>query len=592
MTRGGLVLASVAALWAAPSLGLAQQALHRFDGAVSAALATPPHAEPDAPKGGVIRLARTGTFDSLHPFILRGVPAAGLDLGFDTLMVGGDDPHLRACLLCERVQVAADGRAVEFVLRREARFHDGTAVTADDLVWTFRTLIASGHPAFRVHYAGVAGVTALDRHTVRFDFAAPERDLPLLVGELPVLSRAWWQGRSFAKPPGEPIPGSGPYRVAEAEHGRSIVYRRDPQYWGRDLPVNRGRYNFDAIRIDYYRDDAAALEAFKAGAVDIRFERSAAVWAAGYDGAPVRRAEVPEDRVSGMHGFVMNTRRPFFADRRVRAALAHAFDFEWTNRVLFHGAQQRLRGYFNNGALAARDLPDEAELAVLQPLRGRVPDEVFARAYEPPRTAGTGAWREQRRIATRLLREAGYRVRDGQLVDAAGAPVGFEILLDDPQLERVALAYSAHLRRLGIAAELRTVDSAQYRHRLDRFDFDMTVAGFGQSEAPGTEQRGYWTAAEAARPGSLNLAGIRDPAVDALVELVIAAPDAAGLAARTRALDRVLQWGHYVVPLGQTKVDRVAWWDRFGRPARSPRAGVDVTWWWAEPGAWSRQASR
>ncbi|HEX2113086.1 MAG TPA: extracellular solute-binding protein [Alphaproteobacteria bacterium] len=589
--RGRLMLVLAAAV-AAAQPAWAQTALHRFDGEFADEGFTQfSHAEPHAPKGGAVRLARTGAFDSLHPFILRGVPAAGLDLTFDTLMAGDDDPHLRRCLLCESVRVAADRSSVEFVLHQQARFRDGTPVRASDLAWTFRTLISAGHPAFRVHYRGVAAVEEIDERSVRFVFGGPERDLPLLLGELPVLPRAWWEGRDFARAPASPVLGSGPYHVDEVEHGRSVTYRRDPHYWGRDLPVNRGRHNFDTIRIDYYRDDTAALEAFKAGAADIRFERNAAIWAAGYD-APVRRAEVPEDRVSGMHGFAMNTRRPFFGDRRVRAALAYAFDFEWTNRVLFHGSQQRLRSYFNNADLAARGVPGEAELEALAPLRGRVPDEVFARPYEPPRTAGTGSWREQRRAATRLLREAGYRVRDGQLVDRAGTPVAFEILLDDPQLERVALAYAANLRRLGIAAEIRTVDSAQYRHRLDRFDFDMTVATFGQSEAPGSEQRGYWTSAEAALPGSLNIAGIRDAAVDALVELVIAAPDAASLAARTRALDRVLQWGHYVVPLGYSKVDRIAWWDRFGRPASSPRAGVDLTFWWAQQRSSTRQASR
>ena len=591
MARKHLLLVLAAALAAAPP-ALAHGVLHRFDGASSQDSFTHfRHAEPAAPKGGTARLARTGTFDSLHPFILRGVPAAGLDLAFDTLMVGDDDPHLRRCLLCESVRVAPDRSSVEFVLREEARFHDGTKLRASDLAWTFRTLMRDGHPSFRVHYGAVAAVEETGERSVRFVFTRPERDLPLLLGELPVLPRAWWQGRDFARAQGEPLPGSGPYRVDEVEHGRSITLRRNPQYWGRDLPVNRGRYNFDIIRIDYYRDDTAALEAFKAGAHDIRFERSPAVWTAGYD-APVRRAEVPEDRVSGMHGFVMNTRRPFFADRRVRWAMAQAFDFEWTNRVLFHGSQQRLRSYFNNADLSARGLPEAAERAVLETLRSQVPEEVFVRAYEPPRTAGTGSWREQRRTATRLLREAGYRIRDHLLVGPDGAPVGFEILLEEPALERVALAYAAHLRRLGIAAEVRTVDAAQYRHRIDRFDFDMTVAGFGQSEAPGSEQRGYWTSAEAARPGSLNLAGISDPAVDALVELVIAAPDAGALSVRTRALDRVLQWGHYVVPLGHTKTDRVAWWDRFGRPANAPRAGVDLTFWWSAPRQSTTQALR
>jgi microcin C transport system substrate-binding protein len=294
----------------------------------------------------------------------------------------------------------------------------------------------------------------------------------------------------------------------------------------------------------------------------------------------------------------MNTRRPFFADRRVRAALSYALDFEWINRVLFHGAYVRTDSYFNNADLAARGLPDDAERDILEKLRGRLPDEVFGRAWEPPKTGGNGEWREQRRTAMRLLREAGYRIEHGALVDRGGAAVAIEILLDDSQLERVALSYAANLRRLGIAVSLRTVDTAQHQNRIERFDFDMTAATFGQSEAPGSEQRAYWTSAEADRHGSLNLAGIREPAIDALVEAVIAAPDRAAMAARTRALDRALRWGHYVVPFWHMKVDRVAWWDRFGQPQATPRAGVDLTFWWVDPARdaavrlWRGQASR
>ncbi len=594
-------LAVLAALLA-PDVA-ASPVLHRFDAAESHAPAPFPYADPAAPKGGNVRLAAIGTFDSLNAHVLRGVAAHGIDLIFDTLMVAGDDPHLRHCLLCEKVAVAPDRGAVEFTLRREARFHDDTPVTADDLVWTFRTLTSLGHPAYRVHYADVAGVEKTGERTVQFIFRGPSRDLPLLLGELPVLSRAWWNGRDFERPLLEPPLGSGPYRIDSFEGARHVVYRRNPGYWGRELPVNRGRHNFDAVRIDFYRDETVALEAFKAGAIDIRFERQSVAWATGYDTPAVaarviRRAEIAEDRVSGMQGFVMNTRRPFFADRRVRAALAHALDFEWINRVLFHGAYVRTHSYFNNADLAARGLPGEAERAVLEPLRGRVPDEVFSRPYEPPKTSGNGEWREQRRDAMRLLREAGYRIEDGILVDRNRAPVAIEILLDDPQLERVALSYAANLRRLGIAASLRTVDTAQYQNRIERFDFDMTAATFGQSEAPGSEQRAYWTSAEAERTGSLNLAGIREPAIDALVEAVIAAPDREAMAARTRALDRALRWGHYVVPFWHMKVDRVAWWDRFGQPAATPRAGVDLTFWWVDPARdaalrlWRGQASR
>jgi microcin C transport system substrate-binding protein len=593
-------LAVLAVLAATPCA--ASPALHRFDEPV-APLAHFPYAAPDAPKGGSIRLAAIGSFDSLHGHALRGVPAHGVDLTFDTLMTAGDDPHVRHCLLCESVVVAPDRAAVDFTLRREARFHDGSPVTAEDVLWTFRTLIRHGHPAYRVHYADVAGAEIVGERTVRFAFRQPSRDLPLLLGELPVLARAWWAGRDFERPLLEPPLGSGPYRIDAFESARHITYRRDPAYWARDLPVNLGRYNFDAVRIDFYRDETAAIEAFKAGAYDVRFERLPAVWTNGYDTPAVaarmiRRAEFPEDRVSGMQGFVMNTRRPFFADRRVRAALAQALDFEWINRVLLHGAYVRTRSYFNNADLSALGTPAEGERAILEPLRGRVPDEVFNREYQPPRTVGNGEWREQRRAAARLLREAGYTIEDGVLVDRDRMPVTIEILLDDAQFERVALSYAANLRRLGIAVRLRTVDTAQHQNRIERFDFDMTVALFGQSAAPGSEQRSYWSAAEADRPGSLNLAGIRDPAVDALVEAVIAAPDLHAMVLRTRALDRVLQWGYYVVPFWHMKVDRVAWWDRFGQPAATPRSGVDVTYWWLDPARdaalrqWRGQASR
>lgn len=587
------------------ALAQTSSVIHRFDGTAGPQHAPSAfaHADPNAPKGGEARLAATGSFDSTHPYILRGVPALGLDLTFDTLTVAGEDPHLRHCLLCERVEVTPERDAATFTLRREARFHDGTPVTAEDLIWTFRTLVAYGHPTYRIHYADVASVAPTQDGAVRFTFRAPSRDLPLLLGELPVLSKRWWSGRDFARPLLEAPLGSGPYRLAAFESGRHVTLQRVPGYWGRDLAVNRGRYNLDTIRIDYYRDDTVALEAFKAGRYDIRFERHPVAWATGYDSPAVaqqviRREEIAEDRVSGMSGFVMNTRRAPFQDRRVRAALAYALDFEWTNRVFFHGAYVRTRSFFNNADLSAVGLPDGDERAILETLKDRLPNEVFAAEYHPPRTDGSGKWREHRRAAMRLLREAGYRIEDGVLVDRFGQAFSFEILLDAAQLERVALSYAANLRRLGIDAQVRTVDTAQYQHRLETYDFDMTAATFGQSEAPGSEQRGYWTSAEADRPGGANLAGIRDPAVDALVELVIAAPDRNALVTRTRALDRVLQWGHYVVPFWHMKVDRIAWWDRFGRPARSPRAGVDLTFWWidaarnAKVKAWRSQAGR
>ncbi len=550
------------------------------------------YVDPAAVPGGELRLHETGTFDSFNPFALGGIAANAVGHTYETLMVrSGDEPFARYCLICKTVEVAGDRSWIEFTLRPEARFHDGSPITAEDVLWSFETLRSKGHPFFRTYYADATGAEKTDAHRVKFKLAGDNRALPLLLGDLPVLSRAWWSRRDIGKVALEPPLGSGPYRVESFEPGRFVVLRRADNHWSKDHPVNRHRFNFERLRIEYFRDETVALEAFKAGAIDIRVEGQAVTWATQYDSPAIRqgliaRREIPEDRVSGMQGYVFNTRRPPFDNRLFRKALTYAFDFEWTNRTLFHGAYVRTRSYFNNAELAARGLPGPDELALLEPWRGRIPDEVFTREYNPPATDGSGGWRQNQRTATRLLREAGYRIEKQTLVSPDGAPVSFEILLNNPQFERVTLPYVEHLKRLGIAARVRTVDTAQFQARLNSYDFDMTVATFGQSEVPGAEQRGYWGSDRADRPGGLNLAGIRDPAVDALVELIVRARDHDTLVTRVRALDRLLQWGIYAVPHWHSKVDRVAYWDRFRRPERSPKYGFDPdTWWRASDGA-------
>lgn len=546
------------------------------------------HVNPDAPKGGEVRLHATGTFDSFNPFVLRGVAAGAVGYTYETLMAPSpDEPLVRYCLVCETVEVAADRSSVTFTLHPQARFHDGSPVTADDVLWSFHALTHRGHPFFRTAYADVTGAAATGERGVRFALrAGAGRMLPLLLGELPVLSHRWWEGRDFARTTLDPPLGSGPYRIDSFEPGRHVTIRRVADHWAKDHPVNRGRWNFDAIRFDYYRDETIALEAFKAGEYDVRFEDQAPAWATKYRGPAfdrgvIKKEEIAEDRVSGMQGYVMNTRRAPFDNRLFRAALIHAFDFEWKNRTLLHGAYTRTRSYFNNADLSARGLPGAAELALLEPWRGQVPEEVFTAEYNPPRHDSDASRRANRRATMRLLHQAGYRHVAQQLVDAQGRPVSLEILLNDPQLERITLPYVESLRRLGIAARVRTVDTAQYAHRLHDYDFDMTLALFGQSEAPGAEQRHYWGSAEADTPGGRNLAGIRDPAIDALVEALIDAGDRASLAARTKALDRLLQWGFYAVPLWHAKVDRIAYRSWLVRPERSPKLGVDLTAWWA-----------
>jgi microcin C transport system substrate-binding protein len=555
------------------------------------------YVNPRAPKGGSVTLSAIGTFDNLNPFILKGVPAAGIGNTFDTLTVAStDEPSSEYGLVAETMETPADRAWVAFTLRAAARFHDGSPMTVEDVMWTFDTLRTRGHPLYRSYYAQVARVEKIGPRTVKFTFKGGEnRELPVIVGQLPVLSKAYWAGRDFAKTTLEAPLGSGPYRVESLEPGRSITYRRVKDYWAAALPVNVGRFNFDTIRYDYYRDRTVALEAFKAGGFDFRFEDSSKNWATAYDvpavrDGRIRREAIPNEVPTGMQGFVYNTRRAVFSDPRVREALAAAFDFEWSNAHLFYGAYARTRSYFSNSELASRALPSEAELAVLAPFRGRVPAEVFTREYRPPSTE-PGGLRPTLVHALELLKQAGWVVRDLRLVNTqTGRPLTFEILLDDPNWERIALPFVKNLERLGVSARVRTVDSAQYEYRLKQFDFDMTVTVFAQSLSPGNEQVDFWASASADTPGSRNLAGVRDPVVDRLIDLVIAAPDRPALVARTRALDRVLLWGHYVIPHWHITAFRVAYWNRFGRPAVSPKYDLGFDTWWIEPGGAGRPA--
>jgi len=554
------------------------------------------YANPRAPKGGGVTLRAIGTFDNLNPFILKGVPAAGIGNTFDTLTVqSSDEPASEYGLVAETIETPPDRSWVAFTLRPEARFHDGSPMTVEDVIWTFNTLRTRGHPLYRSYYGQVASAEKTGPRTVKFTFKAGEnRELPVILGQLPVLSKAYWAGRDFAKTTLESPLGSGPYRVDSFEPGRSITYRRAKDYWAAALPVNVGRYNFDTIRYDYYRDDTVALEAFKAGAYDFRSEASSKNWATAYDvpavrNGRIRKEEIPNEVPTGMQGWVYNTRRAIFADPRVREALAAAFDFEWSNAHLFYNAYTRTRSYFSNSELASRGLPSEAELKVLAPFRGRVPDEVFTREYKPPSTEPDGL-RPNLIHALELLKQAGWVVRNMRLVNAeTGQPMTFEILIDEPSFERIALPFVKNLERLGVAARVRTVDAAQYEYRLKHFDFDMTVVVFAQSLSPGNEQVDYWASSSATTPGSRNLAGVRDPVVDRLIELVISAPDRPSLIARTRALDRVLLWGHYVVPQFHVAAFRVAYWNRFGRPSVAPKYDLGFDTWWVEPGG-ARQA--
>lgn len=545
---------------------------------------------PDAPKGGELRQSGFGGFDSLNPFINKGVAADDIGLIYDTLTRHSlDEPFTEYGLLAEKIEVAPDHSWVRFYLRPQARFHDGQAVTAADVVFTFDALMKDGAPQYKAYYADVAKATAEDTQRVRFDFKrSNNRELPLILGQLPVLPKHWWSNREFNKGNLEMPLGSGPYKVADVAAGRSIRYERVKDYWGNDLAVNRGFYNFDSILIDYYRDTTVALEALKAGQFDYWLEISAKNWASAYDVPAVkdgrlRKEEIANHNPTGMQGFVFNIRRPLFQDPRVREALGLLFDFEWTNKQLFNGAYTRTRSYFENSELAASGLPSSEELKILEPLRAKLDPKVFNSAFEVPRSDASGIIREQQRRAYQLLQEAGWKIVDDKMVDADGKPVSLEFLLAQTDFERVLLPYKRNLADLGIELVIRRVDVSQYINRLRSRDFDMIVGGFGQSSSPGNEQREYWHSSSADNPGSRNFIGLKDPAVDSLVEGLINADSRQSLVTHTRALDRVLLAGHYVIPNWHIKTWRVAYWNRLQHPEATPLYDVGLMTWWAKP---------
>ena len=554
-----------------------------------------------APKGGTLRQGAQGSFDSFNPFIIKGNAAAGAGGIYDSLTTSSaDEAFSQYGLLAESMDMPMDRSSITFHLRPEAKWHDGQPVTAEDVKWTFETLVAKGAPQFRFYYADVASVDVLDSRTVKFTFKGTDnRELPLIIGQLSILPKHYWKDRDFAKTTLEPPLGSGPYKFSKFEAGRFVEYARVDDYWGRDLPVNVGRHNFDALRYDYFRDANVIVEAFKGGALDFRAENMSKVWATAYDmdevaNGQIVKVKLPHQRTAAIQGYVYNVRRDLFKDSRVRQALAYAFDFDWSNRNLFYGQYKRTRSYFGNSELEAKDLPTGAELAVLEPYRGRVPDAVFTQEYNPPATKGDGRIRSNLKIADRLLKEAGWVIQGKDRVNlATGQKLAFEILLVSPAFERITLPFAKNLERLGVRAHVRTVDSAQYGKRMESFDFDMITSIWGQSLSPGNEQRNFWGSSAAAANGSRNLIGVNDPVVDELIEQVIAAPDRAALVARTRALDRVLQWGHYLVPHWYADTDRVLYWNKFSRPPVTPMQGTDLgSWWYDDAKAKALDAAR
>lgn len=554
------------------------------------------YVDPQAPKGGVFSLIGPTaaynqsfqTFNSLNGYILRGDGAQGLALVFDSLMVrAADEPDSLYGLVASGVSISEEGRVYRFTLRPEARFHDGSPLTAEDVVFSLETLKSQGHPLIRQALQDFAGAEAEGPGIVVLRFSAQRpRDVPLYAANLPIFSKAYYSAHKFEETTLDPPLGSGPYKVGRFEVGRFVEYDRVPGYWAADLPVNRGRFNFDTVRYEYFRDRDVGFEAFKARAYLLRQEFTSRAWATQYDfpavkDGRVKRDVLPDNTPSGAQGWFFNTRRPKFYDRRVREALALAFDFEWTNKNLMFGQYERTVSFFQNSDLMAQGKPSPAEEKLLAPYRDRLPEEVFGEPYVPPVTDGSGQDRAQLRRAAALLKEAGYVVQQGRLVDGKGQPLTIEFLDDDGAFERHTSRYIGNLKVLGIEASFRMVDPAQYQARLKDFDFDMVVRRYSVSLNPGEELRAYFGSEAARTRGSNNISGISDSAVDGLITVALAAQTRPDLVVACRALDRVLRAGRYWVPQWYKPSHWVAYWDVFGHPPAPPKydTGILDTWW-------------
>jgi microcin C transport system substrate-binding protein len=566
------------------------------------------YVNPDAPKGGRIRIvAAAGSFDSFNPYIVQGTPAVPwTSLLYDTLLVDAyDEPSTMYGLLAESVEMPDDYSWVIYTLRADAQFSDGTPVSSADVVFSLELLREQGAPIYRFYYQNIVSAEALNDRQIKFAFdETGNRELPLITGQLTVFPKHYWEGvtergepRNFSRSSLVPPLGSGPYRIGRYEAGRFVEFERRADYWARDLPVNVGQYNFDIIRVDYYRDDDIALQAFFSDEFDLRLENVARNWATAYDRPPVRNGSIKLEEMPYVvpvtaQAYILNLRREKFSDPRVRQALGLAFNFEWVNENIFYGQYERVRSYWNNSELASSGLPSPAELALLEPFRDQLPVEVFTTEYSPPVSDGTETNRNNLFRALQLLQEAGWQLSNGRLVDSAGNPFEIEFLTNAPTQERIIQPYLRDLEKLGIRGSIRLADAAQYTERVQNGDFDVFTFVHSNSLSPGNEQREYWGSASADQPGSRNYGGVKNPVVDALIEEIIFAPNREALLTATHALDRVLLWNHYAIPAWTATAHRYAYWDRFGRPAELAKyhpgnsllSAIPLLWWSREAG--------
>jgi microcin C transport system substrate-binding protein len=547
---------------------------------------------PDAPKGGEFVHAVVGTYDTLNPFILKGTAAAGIrDILFESLLKKSpDEPFSLYGLVAESLEVAPDRSWIVFNLNPKAKWQDGSPITAKDVAFSYKTFLEKGTPGQQMAYKKVEKVDVINDHKIKFTFkkidGEYDREIPLMMGTMLLIPEHYFKGKDFEKTGLTPFLTSGPYKAVKIEPGRSITYQRDPNYWAKDLPVNKGYFNFDTLRFDYYKNAAVAFEAFKAGNAYSREESDTGKWAQNYDFPAiqkglVKKVEIPHQHQVGMQAFVFNTRREIFKDPRVRHALAYVFDYDWLNKNMLYGAMTRTTSFFDNTELAAKNLPEGEELALLEPFRAQLPAEVFTEPYTLPTFEKGG--RENLKIAQKLLKEAGWVIRQGKLVnEKTGEPFAFEIILNVPENEKIALPFARNLKQLGIDVTVRTIDAAQYENRRVDMNFDMIMHFWGHTLSPGNEQSFYWSAKAADEPGTRNYPGVKSPVVDFLCKKITAARERKDLVVAIRALDRVLLWGHYVIPLGHRTKDYIAYWDKIDHPPLGVMGLPSIHTFWAK----------
>ena len=546
------------------------------------------YVNPLAPKGGKIKLAERGTFDSLNQFVLKGIPAAGLDYIYQSLLKQSlDEPFTAYGLIADKIMISEDMTSVIFHLNPNAKWHDQKSLTAEDVKWTFDTLISKGHPYYKSYFSDIKNAEIVDNITIKFNFKkSTNRELPLIIGQIKILPKHFWKKNNFNSS-GFTVPlGSGPYKILKAHPGKMILYKKIKDHWAKDLPVNLGYNNFEYIQYDYYRDSYVMIEALKAGEYDFRHENISKEWATSYekilrDTESFIKEEIDHELPQGMQAFIFNLRKKIFKDVNLRKALNYAFDFEWTNKVLFYNQYTRTKSYFSNSTLASSEIPKGRELEILKKYKDILPKEIFTKPYEVSVNDGTGNNRKNLRLAQKILKESGYLVKNNRLTNKEGEQIEFEILLVAPAFERIVSPFMSNLNKLGIKSSMRIVDTAQYKNRLDNFDFDMMVMARGQSLSPGNEQKNFWSSISAGIKGSFNWMGIKNIVIDDLIEMVIQAPDRQELIASTKALDRVLLSNHYLIPHWHIKKWRLAYWNKIKRPQYLPKYGLGFPqiWW-------------